>query len=60
MSVMNALKFLGVDAELTNDSKALKAADNVIFPGVGAYYDSMQKIRSLPSDEGHLPMCFPE
>lgn len=44
MSVMNALQYIGVDAELTNDAKVLRAADNVIFPGVGAYYDSMQKV----------------
>ncbi len=44
MSVMNALKFLGVEAELTRDRQKLIAADNCIFPGVGAYSDSLKKL----------------
>ncbi|MBR5180186.1 MAG: imidazole glycerol phosphate synthase subunit HisH [Lachnospiraceae bacterium] len=45
MSVMNALKFLGYEVTLSNDPKVLFGADHVIFPGVGAYADSMNKVR---------------
>lgn len=34
-SVMNALKRLNVDYELTDDPEKIKQADKVIFPGVG-------------------------
>ena len=36
MSVMNALKFLGYEVELSNDPAVLYKADHVVFPGVGA------------------------
>ena len=45
MSVMNALKYLGYDVVLSKDPKVLYGADHVIFPGVGAYADSMNKLR---------------
>ena len=45
MSVMNALKFLGYKVVLSKDPETLKTADHVIFPGVGAYADSMNKLR---------------
>jgi len=45
MSVMNALKFLGYDVVLSKDPAALYKADHVIFPGVGAYADSMNKLK---------------
>ncbi|MCQ2495338.1 MAG: imidazole glycerol phosphate synthase subunit HisH [Lachnospiraceae bacterium] len=45
MSVMNALKSLGVDVTLTNDPAKLIKAEHVIFPGVGAYADSMNKLK---------------
>ena len=34
-SVDYALKRLGVEAVITSDKEVLKAADKVIFPGVG-------------------------
>ena len=34
-SVDYALRRLGVEAEITADEKVLRAADKVIFPGVG-------------------------
>ena len=45
MSVMNALKYLGYDVALSNDPEVLYKADHIIFPGVGAYADSMNKVR---------------
>lgn len=45
MSVINALKSLGTDVTLTNDPKVLLKAEHCIFPGVGAYVDSMNKLR---------------
>ena len=45
MSVMNALKFLGYDVVLSKEPDTLYKADHVIFPGVGAYADSMNKLR---------------
>ena len=45
MSVMNALKYLGYEVELSNDPAVLYKADHVVFPGVGAYADCMNKVR---------------
>ena len=45
MSVMNALKFLGYDVVLSKEPEVLFKADHVIFPGVGAYADSMDKLK---------------
>ena len=45
MSVMNALKFLGYEVTFSKIPEELFKADHVIFPGVGAYADSMNKLR---------------
>lgn len=45
MSVMNALKYLGYEVTLSKISEELFKADHVIFPGVGAYADSMNKLK---------------
>ena len=45
LSVIKALEFLGMDVELTRDAKALRSCEKVIFPGVGAYFDAMQKLK---------------
>lgn len=45
MSVINALKSIGMDVKLTNDAKELYKAEHCIFPGVGAYADSMNKLK---------------
>lgn len=45
MSVINALKSLGADVTLTKEPSKLIKAERVIFPGVGAYADSMNKLR---------------
>ena len=49
-SVEKALLFLGQEAIVTGDSKEILAADKVILPGVGAFGDAMDTIRSRGLD----------
>ncbi len=44
-SVLNALERLGVHAEVTSDPEKIKAADKVIFPGVGAASSAMESLK---------------
>ncbi|WP_266158915.1 imidazole glycerol phosphate synthase subunit HisH [Dyella silvatica] len=46
-SVRYALQRLGVDAELTADAAAIRAADKVILPGVGAAGPGMARLHEL-------------
>ena len=46
-SVRYALQRLGVDAALTTDAAAIRAADKVILPGVGAAGPGMSRLREL-------------
>jgi glutamine amidotransferase len=46
-SVRYALQRLGVDAALTRDAAAIRAADKVILPGVGAAGPGMARLREL-------------
>ena len=46
-SVRNALAALGAEASVTNDPAAIRAADHVIFPGVGAAKSAMENLSSL-------------
>ncbi|QNK01822.1 imidazole glycerol phosphate synthase subunit HisH [Dyella telluris] len=46
-SVRYALQRLGVDAALTSDPAAIRAADKVILPGVGAAGPGMARLREL-------------
>ena len=50
-SVGNALARLGVEAVLTDDAQTLKAADKVIFPGVGEASSAMAYLRERKLDE---------
>ena len=45
-SVVKALEYLGNDVLLTRDAKALAGSDRVIFPGVGAYFDAINRLES--------------
>lgn len=45
MSVRAALQRLGADAQLTSDAAAIRAADRVILPGVGAAAPGMARLR---------------
>ena len=49
-SVEKALLVLGQEAIVTGDSKEILAADKVILPGVGAFGDAMDTIRSRGLD----------
>lgn len=43
-SVKNALDFLGLPGELTSDPEAIRKADGIILPGVGAFPSAMQML----------------
>jgi len=43
-SVYNALKYLGIDGEISSDSKKIEKADKIIFPGVGAAKAAMDNL----------------
>lgn len=45
-SVRYALQRLGVEAALTSDAAAIRAADKVILPGVGAAAPAMARLRA--------------
>lgn len=46
LSVSNALRHLGKDCLVTDDPSALRSADAVILPGVGAFEDGMKGLRN--------------
>ena len=50
-SVNNALLRLGYEAEITADPEKIKAADKVIFPGVGEASTTMAYLRDTGLDE---------
>lgn len=50
-SVNNALQRLGVKAEITGDHKKIKAADKVIFPGVGEASTTMAYLKNEGLDK---------
>jgi len=50
-SIQFAFKRLGVDAVLSNDIEGIRAADKVIFPGVGEASSAMQKLRASGLDK---------
>lgn len=56
-SVLNAMEFLGQEAVLTGDPDIIRKADHVILPGVGAFGDAMQRIRSAHLDEVIRDVC---
>ena len=49
-SIQFALKRLGVDALLSSDINIIKAADKVIFPGVGEASSAMKKLKESGLD----------
>lgn len=44
-SVRNALHYLDLACEITNDIKTTESADGLVLPGVGAFADSMANLR---------------
>ncbi len=49
-SVVNALKRLGIEASVTDDPADLRAADKVIFPGVGEASTAIRYLRERNLD----------
>ena len=45
-SLVSSLRFIGVRAEVTADERVLRKADGIILPGVGAFADAREKLRS--------------
>jgi imidazole glycerol-phosphate synthase subunit HisH len=50
-SVEKALEHVGVTATISADPEAVRAADGVILPGVGAFPRAMERIRERDLDE---------
>jgi glutamine amidotransferase len=51
MSVDHALKRLGIEADVTNDTEKILKADKVIFPGVGEASTTMDYLKQHKLDE---------
>lgn len=50
-SVEKALHYLGEEAVITRDRDTILEADRVILPGVGAFGDAMEKLRTYELDK---------
>ena len=50
-SVQYALQRIGIDSVVTDDEKAIRTADKVIFPGVGHAQSAMQYLREQELDK---------
>jgi len=46
-SIENTLRRLGHDVQVTSDPEVVKKADKLILPGVGAFRDAMENLRTL-------------
>lgn len=49
-SVEKALEHVGATATITHDAAAVRAADGVILPGVGAFPRAMERVREVGLD----------
>ncbi|MFO7900461.1 MAG: imidazole glycerol phosphate synthase subunit HisH [Planctomycetota bacterium] len=58
-SVLRAVEHLGHEAAITDDPDAIRAADRVIFPGVGAAGATMGNLRELGLDALLRDETFP-
>lgn len=50
-SVEKAIDYLGEEAVITRDRDTILGADRVILPGVGAFGDAMEKLRTYELDK---------
>ncbi len=50
MSVSNAMRYLGLNTEITGDAAVLQKADAIILPGVGAFPDAADRLRGSGLD----------
>ena len=46
-SIQNMLKYIGVEATITNDAEEIRSAGKLILPGVGAFDNGMRNIAEL-------------
>ena len=51
-SLVSSLRFIGVRAEVTADERVLRKADGIILPGVGAFADAREKLRTSGLEPG--------
>lgn len=58
-SVYNALERLGADVQISSDPDQVRAADKVIFPGVGAAAPAMAMLRTSGLDQVLLSLQQP-
>lgn len=49
-SLKSSLRFVGAEAVVTGDEAQLRSADKIILPGVGAFGDAADKLRSCGLD----------
>ena len=49
-SLSHSLTFLGIDNVVTREEGAIRAADKLILPGVGAFGDARQKLKDTGMD----------
>lgn len=49
-SLSGSLKRLGIESVITADENIIKSADRIILPGVGAFGDAAEKLRSTGLD----------
>ncbi len=49
-SLKSSLSMIGAKALVTRDAEALRAADKIILPGVGAFEDAAKKLRATGLD----------
>ncbi len=45
-SIASSLKYLEIESVVTKDAEVLKNASHIILPGVGAFGDAMEKLKS--------------
>ena len=50
-SVEKALEHVGATATITRDATAVRAADGIVLPGVGAFPKAMERVRGFGLDE---------
>ena len=50
-SVVSSFKYIGAEAVVTSDPEAIKNADRILLPGVGAFEDAAKKLRETGLDK---------
>ena len=58
LSVIRALKYIGVDVNIINSPKDIKSSERLIFPGVGTYSNVMSYINKNELFSSISDFCF--